>query len=78
MLARPGTVLLVACRTDSQEVAGFLVYRLQQLVVYLAYLAVAPSYRRRRVAHRLVQVDRTTVIKYTKPAYAATQHYSCT
>lgn len=55
-LSRPSTVLLVACPVGSQQVAGFLVYRVQQLVVHLAYLAVLPEYRRRKVASQLVQV----------------------
>ena len=33
-------------------------YRVQQLVIQLAYLAVVPAYRRQKVAHRLVEVSR--------------------
>ena len=55
-LSRPGTILLVACPAGSQQVAGFLVYRVQQLIVHLAYLAVVPEFRRRKVASQLVQV----------------------
>ena len=56
-LTRPGSSLSVAIVPTSRQVLGFLVCRVQQLAVHLAYLAVLPSHRRRGLARRLVQVQ---------------------